>query len=69
MTIVPATLQHRLHAEEAGTSAAAMFSLNERARVMLSEIDTNGESVALSASEFDVLEVAASLIERAEIGA
>jgi hypothetical protein len=33
MTIVPATLQHRLHAEEAGTSAA-MFSLNERAGVM-----------------------------------
>jgi hypothetical protein len=34
MTIVPATLQHRPHAEEAGTSAAAMFSLNERAGVM-----------------------------------
>ena len=59
---VLAALQHRNRTGEGQhvdvSMAATMLSVNERAGAMLSEIDTDGEPIALSANEFHIFEMA-----------
>jgi len=62
---VLAALQHRNRTGEGQhvdvSMAATMLSVNERAGAMLSEIDTDGEPIALSASESHIFEMAAGV--------
>ena len=59
---VLAALQHRNRTGEGQhidvSMAATMLSVNERAGAMLSEIDTDGEPIALSANESHIFEMA-----------
>jgi crotonobetainyl-CoA:carnitine CoA-transferase CaiB-like acyl-CoA transferase len=59
---VLAALQHRNRTGEGQhvdvSMAATMLSVNERAGAMLSEIDTDGEPIALSANESHIYEMA-----------
>jgi CoA:oxalate CoA-transferase len=59
---VLAALQHRSRTGEGQhvdvSMAATMLSVNERAGAMLSEIDTDGEPIALSANESHIFEMA-----------
>src|SRR6201996_5848689 len=60
---VLAALQHRQRTGEGQhvdvSMAATMLSVNERAGAMLSEIDTDGEPIALSANESHIFEMSA----------
>ncbi|MFG1465673.1 CoA transferase [Xanthobacter sp. DSM 24535] len=59
---VLASLQHRNRTGEGQhvdvSMAATMLSVNERAGAMLSELDTDGEPIALSANESHIFEMA-----------
>ncbi len=62
MIAVLAALHHRERTGEGQhidvSMAATMLSVNERAGAMLSEIDTDGEPIALSANESHIFEMA-----------